>query len=263
MDQIQAAEGAFGKGREMSEVCPTCGRRLRPGRPKGGHNKPGSKKTGPKLRAQKPERVPKRGPMPWIDHQQRDAEMIAMYKAGDVLETIGARYGITRERVRQRLKMNGITKKDGGAHAQQRVLAPMRAEARRLKDEERAALCLKKHGMTLDQYRAHIAKYGNERTKGTPRYVYKNLRNTMRFMGVPWALSFGDWWQVWLDSGKWRWHGRGHGYGLSRINCDLGFTKDNVHIIRGDQRARDSYIRTPAAVRTEKRRVTIAAKAAS
>jgi predicted transcriptional regulator len=182
----------------------------------------------------------KRGPPRSGLNTPRDLEMIAMYKAGDVLETIGARYGITRERVRQRLAAHGITKKDGGEAAQQRALAPIRAEAKRLKEEERAARCLKQHGMTLDEYRAHIAKYGNERTKGTPRYVFKNLRNTMRFGGVPWELSFADWWQIWQDSGKWGWHGRGRGYCLCRINCDLGFTKENVHIIRGDQRASES-----------------------
>ena len=45
---------------------------------------------------------------------KRDWDIVERYKSGQTLAAIGIVYGITRERVRQILKKNGITRMDGG-----------------------------------------------------------------------------------------------------------------------------------------------------
>jgi transposase len=47
----------------------------------------------------------------------RNEQMAEYYKRGWTLERIGQKYGITRERVRQIVKKQGLTWKDGGQRA--------------------------------------------------------------------------------------------------------------------------------------------------
>lgn len=47
------------------------------------------------------------------DHTERNAAMAREYRAGDCLEDIGKRYGVTRERVRQILERLGVQRRSG------------------------------------------------------------------------------------------------------------------------------------------------------
>ena len=49
--------------------------------------------------------------------QQRNAQMVERYAAGETLESIGASYGVTRERVRQIVaKLGGATAEESRKH---------------------------------------------------------------------------------------------------------------------------------------------------
>ena len=48
------------------------------------------------------------------DNDVRNAVIVAMYKAGETLETCGQRFGLTRERARQIIKAAGVAPTEGG-----------------------------------------------------------------------------------------------------------------------------------------------------
>lgn len=46
--------------------------------------------------------------------EDKTQEMIDLYKSGKTLSDIGIKFGLTRERIRQRLSSHGIKREDGG-----------------------------------------------------------------------------------------------------------------------------------------------------
>lgn len=69
----------------------------------------------------------------------RNAQICAEYLEGHALETVGGRYGITRERVRQILNANGIEQRHHGIQSPHRRAARNKHAAAVLRREERKA----------------------------------------------------------------------------------------------------------------------------
>lgn len=164
----------------------------------------------------------------------RAEEIARRFKAGDTLETIGADYGISRERVRQILKKTGMTGKDGGNS--------QRLRARRAaKEQAREAAFLAKHGCTLAQYRG-LKRIGEEMIAAghgkyeTPLYAFQGSRKSVKQTGVGFNLTLWEWWQAWQQAGVWEQRGTGHGYGMTRIDKTKPYEVGNLRFETGDER---------------------------
>lgn len=158
-------------------------------------------------------------------HRERNARMAAMYRQGLSLAKIGDEFGLTRERVRQLLKKQGITRFDGG----QSKSAKAKLGA---KQAQRDARYLGKHGVPYATYRQLVA------AGATRAYIHQ--KNSARCRGIAWDLNLAQWWDIWQTSGKWEQRGRGKGkYVMSRIKDEGGYQIGNVHVQLGQDNIRD------------------------
>ena len=180
----------------------------------------------------------------------RDEAWIVSYRAGDTLQTIGGRWGVTRERVRQRLAKHGITQFDGGW----RVGAADRAAARESRRVAYRAGVEQRFwarwGMSKDEARA-ISPLPFSHPHH-PFGLYGQQRNSARRRHIGWEITFPEWWAIWSGSGRWEHRGRGQGYCMARLG-DVGpYAVGNVYICTIGQNASDSYITKPGAQRYAK-----------
>lgn len=150
---------------------------------------------------------------------ERDLQMVDMHRQGLILEKIGQHFGVTRERVRQVLAKQGITREHGGqsvavraaaaSHKRERAVARARTE--------------QKWGMDFDLCR-------ELRRNGTIR-KWEMQRKSSLLRGIEWHLTFAEWYAVWQASGKLHLRGRGKGkYCMSRIKDAGGYRMGNVHV---------------------------------
>lgn len=158
----------------------------------------------------------------------RSDDMAGRYLAGETLEQIGASYGISRERVRQIIKKyHGLTGSDGG-YAKKHCQA--RAERAQKRDED----CIRRFGLPWAEYKAAL-NLGREmgcKRERTPRGAYCRTLQAAKRDGYAVTLSFGEWWQLWQQSGRWEQRGRGHGkYVLIRRDKTKPLAVDNAVIV--------------------------------
>jgi hypothetical protein len=75
------------------------------------------------------------------------------------------------------------------------------------------------------------AKARRRRFKRTPRGRYAVHKMNAKRRGVPFLMTFHQWWQLWLDSGKWQQRGNRRGkYCMCRFD-DVGpYAIGNVYI---------------------------------
>lgn len=158
----------------------------------------------------------KRGPKVQKSLGERDLKMVSMYRQGLTLAKIGEQFGITRERVRQLLSKQGISRADGGAslgHAQK--------IDRALRDRE--ARCQLKYGVSIEMWKHY-------NITGATRGWREQKRNA-DLRAIEFRLTFKQWVSVWEASGKFHLRGRGIGkYCMSRIRDDGCYEVGNVHI---------------------------------
>jgi hypothetical protein len=192
---------------------------------------------------------------------ERDADFAARYRSGQTLAEIGAFYGLTRERVRQCLAKQGLTAIDGGRSLCAAIEAKSRARRKQQKIERRSRELF---GVSTSEL---LRIGGTDRPTGRyndHRYpvlrAYLDQRRNAARLGIEWALSLSEWAAIWDQSGKWAERGRGNGYCLARRGNCGPFAAWNVRVCSNAVNASESYTRTPAAVRTEKARMTRAMK---
>jgi hypothetical protein len=129
---------------------------------------------------------------------------------------IGQHFGVTRERVRQILKANGVTRADG-----------LRSK---MVDSAKTAQLVRREAASLARWGVGFEERKKYRADGTLR-AFEQQRNTSHHRGIEWSLSFIQWLGVWLESGKLELRGRGKGkYCMSRIKDEGGYSLGNVHI---------------------------------
>jgi uncharacterized protein (DUF433 family) len=148
----------------------------------------------------------------------RTQKAIRMYQQGITLEKIGLSFGLTRERIRQILKRAGINAKDGGQAKRIALGGDIRAARLAMMNAKSVA----KYGMAYAEYKALPTKMKN---------IFRWQAATARCRGIEWKLKFGEWYAVWMSSGKWEQRGRQTGqYVMSRIRDDGPYELGNVHI---------------------------------
>ncbi len=148
----------------------------------------------------------------------RTEEMARLYAEGWVLEEIGLWFGITRERVRQILRAQGVTRQHGG----QAILRAQQAEQRRQHQNDR---CLIRFG---HDYATHEAV---RCSSGRPMVRFNEQRRNAAQRGIEWQLTFAEWWSVWEASGHWNERGRGQDRYVMSRRGDVGpYSLDNVYI---------------------------------
>jgi hypothetical protein len=135
----------------------------------------------------------KRGPRISPERQARAARMAQLYTTGHTLQQIGTVFGLTRERVRQILKTQGIVGKDGGVcRASQARKAEKAAKSLAKRDER----CRKSFGCSLEELLA-INHGENPWAKSAISRRYTNQRRSAEHRNIPWQITFPEWWAIW------------------------------------------------------------------
>jgi hypothetical protein len=148
-------------------------------------------------------------------------EIVALYKSGLTLGQIGARAGVTRQRIHQIIKKLGIDSQSGGRAVQ----ALNRKEAR----------SIKLHSVGTELYKVLKANGATA--------AYTRQRENAKKRGIGWNFILADWWQIWYESGKWSKRGRGHGrYVMARFGDKGPYEVDNVKIIPADENNSEQWI---------------------
>jgi hypothetical protein len=160
----------------------------------------------------------------------RAQEMRQRYEDGETLESIGKRYGVTRERVRQIMtKEFGTNARDGGQAEQSR-------RRRREFHKKRDARSIQAWGCKYAEYR-RILKH-----PGKPTYAFSQQRKNAQQRGIGWEMTLWQWWKVWEKSDHWSERGRGRGYGMCRTNDTGPYAVDNVYIATGVENIQDHWV---------------------
>lgn len=70
----------------------------------------------------------------------------------------------------------------------------------------------------------------------TPRYKFRQQRNSAKARGVDWQMTFEEWWGVWERSGKWHLRGCRDGEYVMGRHGDAGpYAVGNVSIITANE----------------------------
>lgn len=156
----------------------------------------------------------------------RTERMAAMYRQGLTLQKISEQFGVSRERVRQLIAAAGVTRVDGG----QALQASMKKARKAVRRE---AYYMQKYGLPIEQVRAL-------QSEGVT-HAYTRQKQSARTRGIPFVLTFAEWFSVWQASGKLHLRGRGKGrYCMSRINDSGGYELGNVHIQLTEENGREA-----------------------
>lgn len=148
----------------------------------------------------------------------REAKMVTMYRQGVTLEKIGQTFDLTRERVRQLIKRQGVSARDGGCS----VTSALKGNHHTRRRDRLDAKYKAKHGMTFGEYKAEPVEL---------RDAFRSQQNSAVSRGISFSLTFAQWLAVWRASGKIEMRGRGLGrYCMSRILDTGGYEVGNVHI---------------------------------
>lgn len=183
----------------------------------------------------------------------REEQFIALYKDGKTLEEIGAQFGITRERVRQVLKIARITKLDGGAAMRSFMNTHDKVAAIKSYQDAMSARHFAKYGCSKE-FIDSISPLLRTNTKH-PVFKFRYQRNSANGRKQPWNLTFKEWWDIWAASGKWNERGRGGDlYCMARIGNLGAFEVGNVEIVSFKQNGRDYQRFFPSGAKRGQRR---------
>lgn len=160
--------------------------------------------------------------------------MAKLYRQGFVLDKIGKKFGLTRERVRQILRQLGVQKDEGGGALQHFIRIRAKIEKKITLNEARERRSRKNYGCSFTEVQA----LGPISEKRTPAHRYKQQRLSAKNRGVEWKITLPQWWKIWSESGKWSECGTGK-YGMARYG-DIGpYHQDNVRILSQSENSKE------------------------
>jgi len=200
----------------------------------------------------------KRPPNPLL--MERDKEFIAAYKSGKTLEEIGRLYGITRERVRQRLSAHGLDRESGGSTIKQFKKIPDRVAKRQAAIDRKERRHFETWGCSREFIDSLSPLPRSHRLHPLTKYV-RQMKSAQHNSKVGWRFTFATWWKVWQESGHWNERGRGKDkYVMARFGDTGPYSPENVEIITHSQNSQDSFISHPGRERAAKAKITRARK---
>lgn len=160
-----------------------------------------------------------------------DAIVIEMYKQGKMQEEIAEHFGISRWRVRVILKRNHIGEKDGGRAVRGFLNLSSRIIQARETTERQEKRCREMWGISLEERKVIIKRYGVARGEKSPFSKYGKQRWHAARRGIEWNISFREWWRIWQASGKWEQRGCwSQDYVMARIGDSGAYEVGNVYI---------------------------------
>jgi len=166
-----------------------------------------------------------------LARQTRDLEMIDLFLYGFCLTEIGAFYSLNRERVRQVVKENGISRLDGG-----RPLMKIKNKHREIKAKEKR---------TYAQFGCSVALYlelKGDNYRRSPLWKFIQQRKNARKRNIKWDLTLTEWWAVW--EGKFHKRGRNKGqFVMSRYGDKGAYSINNVEIVTCTENIIERYKR--------------------
>jgi hypothetical protein len=177
-----------------------------------------------------------------VRDEAAELEMESLFRMGNTLQSIGDRFGVSRERVRQILKRRGVRRQEGGQHVQgQFRRAGLSADRRKRKDERAIKFYGCDYATALDLNGQRLLSDNH-----SPAHRYIEQKRNAGARNIEWKLTFREWTQIWRDSGRYEERGRGKGsYCLAR-KADAGaYEIGNVYIATNEQNISESYETTP------------------
>lgn len=174
----------------------------------------------------------------------RAETMKRLYREGMTLEFIGAKFRVSRERVRQIIRAGNVDRVEGGRSL---AVASRAEKASQRKDDT----CLRKHGCTRAQYQMLLSlQRGAEQKNRGPIRAFQQQKNAAHNRHIQFNLKLWEWWTIWQESGKWEQRGRNSGcYVMSRIADEGAYEVGNVCIVTVSENIAESYEVNPASNR--------------
>ncbi|WJM80528.1 hypothetical protein [Pectobacterium brasiliense] len=150
--------------------------------------------------------------------KQEHPKICSGYQSGKTLRELSMEFSVSMERIRQILKENGLSGRNGGIAAK---------IAKREADKKNRHM--KKFGCSKEQLK-EIGCHHSKKSK-SPLHAFLSQKRNAKNRGVEWRLSFWEWWSIWQESGKWESRGRGEGhFCMCRIGDAGAYDNKNVYI---------------------------------
>jgi hypothetical protein len=104
-----------------------------------------------------------------------------------------------------------------------------------------------------DKRRAKAREYSRDwREANRERFAFVVQRSDAKKRGIPFLLTFEEWWAVWLASSKWDQRGKLAGqYVMARLGDRGPYEVGNVYICTTTQNAIDRYANLPDEMRRQ------------
>jgi hypothetical protein len=169
-------------------------------------------------------------------------EMLYAYEAGETLQQIGDKHGITRERVRQILtKHFDCDRWSGGDHKR----AADRAEKKKaVKDAD----YIRRFGHDREAHKKFLVLGREVRASGrsdscVPLVAYHRQKGMAHRRNIEWLFTFASWWNFWQASGKWELRGKTLGHYVMARRGDVGpYSPENCRIVTCSENGRERAI---------------------
>lgn len=173
---------------------------------------------------------------PYAD-QQRDAEIISLFRSGLTTTALAPRYGITATGIATVLKRHGIDRNEGGKAVTGRINAQTRVEDSSMRRLERLA----------QRYDCKLSDFDTPEQMRFARRRFIEQRMRARQRRIEWVISFVEWWGIWQKSGLWNVRGREHSESaVMARRGDVGpYSNGNVYIITLSANFTESWASAP------------------
>lgn len=162
------------------------------------------------------------------------------------MQEVGDVYGVTRERIRQLLRKEGIPCDVGGRTVRSFLRGSKRHAALVEKRLSRRLRLEREYGCdyeTILQLSGGKSPYtARHINNGTAGSAFVTQKHNAENRGIAWELTLTEWWRIWQESGRWAERGRGKGrYVMARLGDSGPYSVDNVYITEAVQNSKDFY----------------------
>ena len=183
----------------------------------------------------------------------RDHDMCCLYRSGETLEEVGLHYGVCRERARQILARNGLTRKDGGGSVKAKE---SRKEATEILAKSRAKR-MKKFGISWEEYESIRCRVDPSVMVNFLNTKSGSINGERGYKKTSFELTLAEYVDIWESAG---FEANQKGYKFARHDPKNGFIKGNVGIFSDFEMGRRAgnehgFVAHPENILVNKRKV--------